>query len=160
LLHEVDVDNSRAFRETLSPKRFVRSADTNNIEQFLMEFSIHPSYTKVSNAGQTPIPTFSPVLRTRLIAVLRARAIPQFVHDVLETLRTRHATYMRESSGLQLESIRMGDTQIARVKHMTYAGRAYAELAQFLLKKHAIVNVHNSDNRCFGHAFLSSLHPV
>ena len=35
LFHEVDVDNSRAFRETLTSKRFVRSAATNNIEQSL-----------------------------------------------------------------------------------------------------------------------------
>jgi hypothetical protein len=182
LFHEVDVDNSHAFRETLTSKRFVRSAATNNIEQFLTEFSspieryvtamlhrfhsvrvavfVHPTYTKVSNTGQTPIPTFSPVLRTRLMAVLRTRAIPQFIHEVLETLRTRHATYMRESSGLRLESIRMGDIQIARVEHMAYAGRAYAELPEFLSKKHAIVNVHNNDNRCFGYALLSSLHPA
>jgi hypothetical protein len=182
LFHEVDVDNPQAFRETLNSKRFVRSVATDNFEQFLTEFStpieryvkamlerfhsirvavfVHPTYAKVSNTGPAHIPQFSPVLRTRLIVVLRVRAIPQFIHDVLETLRTRHTTFMRESSGLRLESIRMGDIQVARVEHMAYAGRAYAELPQFLLKKNAIVNVHNTDNRCFGYALLSALHPA
>jgi hypothetical protein len=95
-----------------------------------------------------------------LIAVLRKHAIPQFIHDALETLRSRHATLMRESSGLRLESIRMGDIQVTKVEHMAYAGRAYTELPEFLSKKKAIVNVHNNDNRCFGYALLSSLHPA
>jgi hypothetical protein len=114
LFNEVDVDNAHAFHETLNSKRFVRSSTTDNIEQFLLEFSvpigrylramvnrfhsvrvavfIHPTYTKVTNTGAAPIPPFSPVLRTRLLGVLRAQAIPQFIHDVVETLRTRHAT--------------------------------------------------------------------
>jgi hypothetical protein len=92
------------------------------------------------------------------MAVLRKQAIPQFIHSVLETLRTRHANFMRESSGLRLESIRMGDIQITRVEHMSYSGRAYTELPTFLDKKKAIVNVHNNDNRCFAYALLSSLH--
>jgi hypothetical protein len=100
------------------------------------------------------------VLRTRLIAVLRPRAMQQFIHSALETLRTRHATYVRESFGLRHESIRMRDIQIANVEHTAYAGRAYVELREFLSKKHAVVNVHNSDNRCFGYALLSSLHPA
>ena len=147
LFHEVNVENPHAFHETLNSKRFVRSATTNNFDQFLLELSVpieryvramlrrfhsvrvavfvHPTYTKVSTNGTTaPIPPFSPVLRTRLLAVLRAHAVPQFVHDVLETLRTRHATFMRESSGLRLESIRMGDIQVTRVEHMAYTGRA------------------------------------
>jgi hypothetical protein len=182
LFHEVDVENPHAFHETLNSKRFVRSATTNNFDQFLLELSVpieryaramlrrfhsvrvavfvHPTYAKVSNTGATPIPPFSPVLRTRLLAVLRAHAVPQFIHDVIETLRTRHATFMRESSGLRLESIRMGDIQVTKVEHMAYVGRAYTELPQFLLKKNAIVNVHNNDNRCFGYALLSSLHPA
>ena len=182
LFHEVNVENPHAFHETLNSKRFVRSAATDNFDQFLTEFSapieryvtamlhrfhtiraavfVHPTYAKVSNTGPTPIPPFSPVLRTKLIAVLRTHAIPQFMHEVLETLRTRHTTFMRESSGLRLESIRMGDIQITRVEHMAYVGRAYTELPKFLLQKKAIINVHNNDNRCFGYALLSSLHPA
>jgi hypothetical protein len=182
LFREVDVENSHAFHETLNSKRFLRSTTTDNFEQFLLEFSVpieryvstmlqrfhsvrvavfvHPTYTKVANTGSAHIPPFSPVLRTRLIAVLRKHAIPQFIHDALETLRSRHATFMRESSGLRLESIRMGDIQVTKVEHMAYAGRAYTELPEFLSKKKAIVNVHNNDNRCFGYALLSSLHPA
>ena len=144
LFDEVDVENPQAFHETLNTKRFVRSSSTDNFEQFILEFSIpieryvramlgrfhsvraavfvHPTYMKVSNTGPTAIPPFSPILRTRLLAVLHAHAIPQFIHEVLETLRTRHTTFMRESSGLRLESIRMGDIQITKVANqMTHA---------------------------------------
>jgi hypothetical protein len=157
LFHEVDADNPDAFRETLNSKRYICSATTDNFEQFLLELSIpierylramvHRFYsvrvaafvrrtcTKVSNTGAAPIPPFSPVLRTRLLAVLRTHAVPQFIHDALETLRTRHATFMCESSSLRIESYRMGDIQITNVGHMAYSGCAYTELPQFLLKK-------------------------
>jgi hypothetical protein len=48
----------------------------------------------------------------------------------------------------------MGDIQVTKVEHMAYAGRAYAELPQFLLKKKAVIGVRNKDNRCFGYALL------
>jgi hypothetical protein len=99
LFHEIKVGSPSAFHETLNSKRFVRSATTDNFEQFLMEFSVpieryvkamlrryhsvraavfvHPTCAKVSNTGPTLIPPFSPVLRTRLLAVLREHAVPQ-----------------------------------------------------------------------------------
>ena len=40
LFREVDVENSHAFHETLNSKRFLRSATTDNFEQFLLEFSV------------------------------------------------------------------------------------------------------------------------
>jgi hypothetical protein len=175
-----EADQTPAFNETLCSKRFVRSAPSDNMEQFLLELVppmerfitsmvrrfhsirvavfLHPTYTKVSNTGPVAIPPFTPVLRTKLIAVLRTRAIPQLLHSVLETLRSRHAAYMRESSGLRLEEITTAEVQIAKVKYMVYSGLAYAQLPPFLFKKNAIVNVQNTDNRCFGYALLSALH--
>ena len=176
-----EADQTPAFNDTLCSKRFVRSAATDNMEQFLMELVqpmeqyitsmvrrfhsirvavfLHPTYAKVSNTGPIAIPSFTPVLRTKLNAVLRTRAIPQLLHSVLETLRSRHATYMRKSSGLRLEEITTAEVQIAKVKYMVYTGQAYAPLPSFLAKKNAVVNVQNTDNPCFGYALISALHP-
>ena len=133
-----EVDQPPAFRETLCSKRFVRSAPTDNMEQFLTELVapvqqyitrmlrrhhaikvavfVHPKYEKISNTGPAVAPSFSPVLRTKLIAVLRENTIPQIMHSIVETLRSRHANYMREKSGLRLEEVRMADVQIARTR--------------------------------------------
>ena len=40
------------------------------------------------------------------------------------------------------------------------AGRKHRELPMFLKNKHAIVNVKNRDNRCFGYAVLAALEEV
>ena len=176
-----EVDQPPAFRETLCSKRFVRSAPTDDMEQFLTELVapveqyitrmlrryhsikvavfVHPTYEKISNTGPAVAPSFSPVLRTKLMVVLRERAIPQVMHSIVETLRSRHANYMREKSGLRLEEVRMADVQIAKVEHFAYTGRRYSPLPKFLLNKKAIVNVQNTDERCFGYALLSALHP-
>ena len=56
-------------------------------------------YAKISNAGPAVAAPFSPVLRTKLMVVLREREIPQVMHSIVETLRSRHANFMREKSG-------------------------------------------------------------
>ena len=38
------------------------------------------------------------------------------------------------------------------------AGSSFKPLPPFLKNKHAIINVHNRDNRCFGYAVLSALY--
>jgi hypothetical protein len=40
LFREVDLDNPLPFRVTLNSKRFVRSATTENFQQFLLQFSV------------------------------------------------------------------------------------------------------------------------
>ena len=176
-----EVDQTPAFRETLCSKRFVRSSPTDDMDQFLTELVspvgqyiaamlrrhhavkvavfVHPRYEKISNTGPAVAPSFSPVLRTKLLVLLRERAVDQTMHSIVETLRARHANFMREKSGLRLEEVRMADVQIAKVEHFAYSGRGYTPLPKFLLNKKAIVNVKNTDERCFGYALLSALHP-
>ena len=50
-------------------------------------------------------------------------------------------------------------TDIQLVEYIPLAGLSFRELPTFLEKKHAIINVKNSDNRCFGYPLLSALHP-
>ena len=76
----------------------------------------------------------------------------------MEALRMRHANFIREKSGLRLESLRTVDIEIARPRHLLTAGSSYTELPKFLSLKRAIVNVKNKDQRCFGYAILSALH--
>ena len=177
-----EVERQSAFDETLNCKRYIRSAPSSDMEQFLLEMVepvekyiknmvnrfrsirvaifVHPTYVKISNTGPVAIPPFSPVLRTKLVTVLRTSSITQTIHTLLEALRSRHVAFMRESSGLRLESVTTFEVQVCKVEYMTYTGRAYAALPTFLSNKQAVVNVLNKDNRCFGYALLSALHPA
>jgi hypothetical protein len=173
-----------AFVNTLASRRFVRTTSTDDMDMFLGEFSrdltryledrlrefhtmrasvlLYPTYEKVAplviKSGVPPPAPITPVLRTKLLTILRARVIPSTVHTILETLRSRHVNFMRDSSGLRMLGIQKADVHIASVRHMTYEGRVYSPLPPFLAKKKAIVNVHNTDARCFGYALLSALH--
>ena len=119
---------------------------------------LHPTYAKLEHAGAAPTAPITPVLRTKLVTVLRLQGVQQTVHGIMEALRMRHANFMREKSGLRLESLRTADVEIARPKHLLTAGSSYTELPKFLALKRAIVNVKNTDERCFGYAILSALH--
>ena len=45
------------------------------------------------------------------------------------------------------------------VEYLPLAGLKFRELPHFLAQKQAIINVKNTDNRCFGYAVVSALHP-
>ena len=65
-----------------------------------------------------------------------------------------HANLIRNESGYVLSQII--DCQLGIVK-FNAIGSAYKPLPKRLALKKAIVNVHNSDERCFGYAVLSAL---
>ncbi len=52
----------------------------------------------------------------------------------------------------------MGTVHVSRYNPL--AGRAYVQVPPYLRNKHCIVNVKNNDDRCFGYAILSALHPA
>ena len=76
---------------------------------------------------------------------------------MLEQILTESSHFMRESSGLVYHSIITANLQVSQ--HRPLAGEHYVTLPTHLVKKNAIVNVRNTDNRCFGYAVLSALHP-
>ena len=84
--------------------------------------------------------------------VLRAQ-----LDSLIDVLRERHIHFNRNLSGLVLEEIIKTDIRV--IEYVPLAGLKYRKLPTFLAKKHAIINVNNTDNRCFGYALLSALHP-
>ena len=99
----------------------------------------------------------TPVLRMKLMAVHRARAIPQTVNTTIDALRSGHANFVRYSPGLRLLETRIADVQIARD---AYAGYGRVPLPTFLLRQRAAANVKAHDYRCYVYAILSALHPL
>ena len=72
--------------------------------------------------------------------------------------RNANAKFIRDKSGLILAEIYSLNMNIVRFNPLD--GSAWSPLPKFLAKKHAIVNVHNTDERCFGYAIASALHPI
>ena len=66
----------------------------------------------------------------------------------------RNAHVVRQSSGLVLAEVLSFRFKVS--EFLPLAGREYKQLPTFLAKKKAIVNVQNTDNRCFGYAIASA----
>ena len=65
--------------------------------------------------------------------------------------------FVRQSSGLVLADVLSFRFKVC--EYLPLVGRAYKELPIFLAKKKAIVNVQNTDNRCFGYGMASARAP-
>ena len=94
-------------------------------------------------------------LRTKFIPVTSGGSADMVADAIVEQLRERHINFIRDGSGLRMRMIRQ--TEINICSHAPLAGRGYVELPPFLAKKKAIVNIHNTDNRCFAYAIAAAI---
>ena len=96
-------------------------------------------------------------LNTGRRTLFHAKDIEEKLDEVVQTILLRNAHFIRDNSGLVLANIlRM---HYKADEYLPLVGRAYQELPRFLTRKEAIINVQNQDDRCFGYAILSALHP-
>ena len=76
-----------------------------------------------------------------------------------KTIRTRNENILRNQSFLNLVEVSHLELQIAQHNPLN-TGSGYVELPHFLAAKKCIINVKNSDNRCFGYSVLSAISSV
>ena len=77
------------------------------------------------------------------------------VHSIAERLIQNNANFIREKSGLVLADIVALEARIVQCN--PFAGASYNELPAFIKNKHAVGNIRNFDNRCFGYAMLAAI---
>ena len=77
------------------------------------------------------------------------------VHSIAERLIQNNANFIRDKSDLVLADIVTLEARIVQCN--PFAGASYNELPQFTKNKHAVVNVRNFDNSCFGYAMLAAI---
>ena len=85
-----------------------------------------------------------PYLHTGTQRIINADEIAHHLDRIRELILIRHANYIRQSSGLVVEEILNFRLKVANFHPL--ACRAYRELREFLVKKHAIVTFQNQDN--------------
>ena len=102
--------------------------------------------------------TSEPVLRSDVIIVLVADDIEAAVDAAIACLTRRLDTYMAEGSGWTLEAV--VDITIHMAAYQPLYGATYLPTPSKLANRKAIVNVKNTDNKCFVWAVLAGLHPV
>ena len=102
--------------------------------------------------------TSEPVLRSDVITVLVADDIEAAVDAAIACLTRRLDAYIAEGSGWTLDAV--VDITIYMAAYQPLYGATYLPTPPKLAVRKAIVNVKNTDNKCFVWAVLAGLHPV
>ena len=80
------------------------------------------------------------------------------IQRLAQRLLEANAMFIRGQSGLVLAEIY--SLKINVVRFAPFSGSAYTPLPKFLQNRKEMVKVQNHDNRCFGYAIASALHPI
>ncbi len=153
-----DTDNLLEFLDQLKSNlkaRFLRLLEQQR--GFKFEICIEAEYSSViaDEGKKKPV---SGYLRTVTQVVTNRFELDQILDKTCQTLMTRNAHFMKELSGLTMNRIHKARLNVSNYSPL--AGGMYRELPKFLQRKRAIVNIKNTDNRCFGYAILAALYPV
>ena len=105
-----------------------------------------------------PPPDTKQHLRSRRLKVFLADDLSERYEVIKNDVLERNANYVKDKSGLILYAILSLDYEID--KYAPLAGSAYVPLPLKLARKKAIINVQNTDNRCFAYAVCAARHPV
>ena len=169
-------ETNRAFQNVLFDKEFKAHSPKKNLKKF-WEYSIpriasvlreliqeHHAlkfwvsllveYTK-PNAPVNPDKPSEFYLHSGSFTVLNNNNIGELLESVRTQIELRNAHFIREQSGLVISRIISLRLHVGKFSPLS-AG-AYLKVPKELEKKKAIVNVKNTDNRCFGYAILSKL---
>ncbi len=98
-------------------------------------------------------------IRTRAISIYNAFELEEKVENIGEQLLNRNANFIRNQSGLSIKDIRRATFHIAKIDPLK-AGRGFVDLPRQLKTKGAIINVQNTDNRCFAYAVAAAIKPA
>ena len=115
-------------------------------------YAIRVWYTKVRGGSQR----FSTYLRTTLHRINSIVGIPRVLHRFEDEILERNANYIRHESGLIVDEIEECRLNVAKYTPL-WVGGTFSKLPKFLADKKAIVNVRNTDNRCFAYSILACL---
>ena len=94
-------------------------------------------------------------LSCKQMKIYHESQIPSELDTLSKEILTRNENILRNQSLLNLTEILRLEVNLAEFNPIRRAG-TYAELPPFLANKKCIVNVQNSDNRCFGYSVLAA----
>ena len=100
---------------------------------------------------------FSRFLSTKAQTVFNEFQIDEVVQKIIDDTIEHNSNFIQMRSGLVVNKVTCATIHVSQ--HVPLAGSAYQSLPKFILDKQAVVNVKNEDDRCFGYAVLSMLHP-
>jgi len=85
--------------------------------------------------------------------ILQSSDVGKEVDEMLQYIDNRNIDWIRQGSGSVIKSINSADLHIG--VYNALRGASYVELPKIIMLKKAVVNVKNTDQRCFGYSILA-----
>ena len=174
---DLSVDSHSAFRKRLQRFDIKLENKAPDLKKFLEEF--HKEFEKIlkesfkENKGikvylvltvsylSTEFPdrvAWTFYLGTSGYSITEEGQIPDRAQKIYLEIERRNDNLVSRKTGLVIETLHWATIFIS--KYIPMAGRCIVKLPKFLDAKKAIINIKNTDNRCFGYAILAHLHPT
>jgi len=96
--------------------------------------------------------------RSKAIAILDKGEVESSILNAHAQIVKHFEKYTNEGSGWSLNACLQFDLTV--LKYKPFRGGTYIPTPKEVMSTHAVVNVQNSDNRCFEYSILSALHPA
>ena len=119
---------------------------------FKMQICIKVKLRKLDKAKTTHY------FNCKQILVLQDADFEDVLMDPLYSIVNQIEEFQEVGSGWIVQRVKQMDIHIT--KYQPLRGSSYVELPAYIQKKHAVVNVRNTDNKCFIWAVVSALYPV
>ena len=162
----------RGFRNAVLVEKLIPSKPTNDLVYFLMSLMQHlePKLQTLLNAhhgikywvnvevlykNPTDNTSFTIYLDSHVRTLLNAFKLSENLQEVSEEILGRNANLLRKTSQATIENI--ASVTIKASSFRPLAGSSYQELPKYLDMKKCIINVRNTDNRCFGYSILAAI---
>jgi hypothetical protein len=124
----------------------VRKTPPNSLKVYL---DVLITYCNVQN--QTEV--FEAALRTKIRYIFAGSDLQECVLQLTEQVKDRNANWIRNKSGAVIRSVNKATLHYGKFNALR--GATFVELPESIKRKKAVVNVKNTDNRCFGYAILA-----
>ena len=165
----------KAFNNAFQTTTITTQAQTSKLEEYLAQLRDYLAQYLAHELGQHQCIKVYPILYGIYEKPLGHEVQPTIVglsckqmkihhqSDILgeidsfsKEVMTRNENILRNQSLMNLTEISRLELNLADYNPIRTAG-SFVELPKFLSNKHCIINVQNSDNRCFGYAVLAAM---
>lgn len=127
-----------------------KALDSNPLNRKLF-LDVHLEYAKLS--GEVLKPEVKAYLRTKTRTVTQGDNFREVAVFLCDKIWERHQNFISERSGLVVYLVHWAKLSTGMLNPLR--GSSYVELPQKVRNKRAVINVKNTDNRCFGYALLA-----
>lgn len=138
-----------AFEAIVS--RFILNKVQNRPVSAKVLLDVSVEYAKL--VGDKLEPTVKAVLRTTAVAVTPGQDADEVASKLCDLIWQRNQNFISQKSGLIVYQVHWGKTTVGSFNPLR--GAAYVELPARVRSKKAVMNVKNTDERCFGYAILA-----